>query len=325
MDNNKNDIVIGCSSAILGILRTISSIAPLDVSIFITGESGTGKSQIARVIHEQSGRHIGPFMELNCGALPENLIENELFGSQAGAHSSATKSIKGKIEVAKGGTLFLDEIGELPFAAQSKLLQFLQSGHFFPLGAATPHQSDVRVITATNSDLREAIRQKKFRRDLYYRINVYPLDIPPLRERREDILDLTDYFLNQNFGKHGINKLRVSAEAMSAIQNYDWPGNVRELKHSIEVACITASCEGERHIYARHLPFISHREEDVTKSERLSFHEATQRFQQRFLKSQLDNCGWNISEVAREISLSRSHLNHLIKSFALVRPMNGRS
>lgn len=310
--------VVGQSEALAEMLRSISMIAALDVGILLTGESGTGKSQIAGVIHKNSPRNSHPFIELNCGALPENLIENELFGSVAGGHSSALKPVEGKIMAAEGGTLFLDEIGELPLNAQVKLLQFLQTGEFFPLGASKPVRANVRVLTATNVKLEEAVQKKQFREDLYYRIKIFPIQVPALRDRLDDIPKLAAYFCQEKCTKHNFSSLSINCEVFQELQALSWPGNVRELSHVVEAACISASCSGEGEILLKHLPKTG-LETDNFFAE-LNFQKATRSFQEKFLKRQLERNNWNISQVAKEINLSRSQVNNLIKSFSLVRP-----
>src|SRR6185503_5405365 len=190
----KASAIIGKSRALAGVLTQAAAAAPLDVTVLLTGPSGTGKTQLARVIHESSPRARGPFVELNCAALPEALLESELFGVLPGAHSTATRKIAGKVAAAEGGTLFLDEIGELKPAAQAKLLKLLESREYYPLGATHPVCADVRVIAATNLDIKAAVQRKDFREDLFYRLQVLPIRLPSLAERREDVALLAEHF-----------------------------------------------------------------------------------------------------------------------------------
>jgi transcriptional regulator with GAF, ATPase, and Fis domain len=231
---------------LIAVLQQAALLAPLDVTVLLTGESGTGKTQLARVMHDSGPRAGKPFMELNCSALPETLIESELFGAFPGAHSAATRRIQGKIEAAEGGTLFLDEIGDLTPTAQGKLLQVLQSKQYFPLGATKSVRCDVRIIAATNVDLAAAVAAKRFREDLYYRLEVMPMRIPSLAERAEDIPALAAAFCAAAARRHGLGRLRLSEGAVRAAQAIEWPGNVRQLEHSIEAAVIRAAGEVSR-------------------------------------------------------------------------------
>lgn len=313
-----DDNIIGRSSALQNCLRQAAMVAPLDVNVLITGQSGTGKSQLARAIHEKSLRSAKRLLEINCAALPEPLLENELFGSSVGGHSSAVKPVKGKISAASGGTLFLDEISELPLSAQAKLLQFLQTGEYYPLGAAEPLQSDIRIICATNSDLQQAVIEKKFRQDLYYRIKTFPLRMPSLQERSEDIALLALHFGEQICQQHNFPKLQISAATLRCLQQMPWPGNVRELYHCVEAACIRAACDQQRQIEPVHLFAELAEPEDLAATrEGQTFVQATKQFQMEFLKARLEASDWNVSQTARQLKLSRSHIHSLINSFEL--------
>lgn len=312
--------IIGSSPALAGVLKSALMVAPLNVSVLITGNSGTGKTQIAELIHKNSSRSDRPFVELNCAALPENLIENELFGSAAGGHSGAVRPVTGKVHAARDGTLFLDEVAELPVGAQSKLLQFLESGVFYPLGSSRPVTSDVRIITATNSNLKESIQLKKFREDLFYRINAYRIHMPALSERKGDIPELAAFFCGQGCRKHGLPTTTLSPSALGALQRKQWKGNIRELKHVIEASSIRASLEGNREITTAHL-FSGDDHPDEQRDVTSDFRAATRRFQRRFLKQKLDDRGWNISKTARDVSLSRTQLYNLINTLRIKREM----
>ncbi|WP_051957949.1 sigma 54-interacting transcriptional regulator [Desulfobacter vibrioformis] len=319
-ENYNLDGIIGRSKVLADILKNALMVAPLDVSVLITGKSGTGKTQIAELIHKNSSRRNHPFVELNCAALPENLIENELFGSAAGGHSGATQAVTGKVHAAREGTLFLDEVAELPVGAQSKLLQFLGSGIFYPLGSSKPVKSDVRIITATNINFRESIQMKKFREDLFYRINAFRIHIPPLSERKADIPDLAAFFLAQSCEKHGLAKTTLSSCALSTLLEKEWKGNIRELKHVIEAASIRASLDGNREIPSVYL--VSADDPlDEQSDDASDFRAATRQFQRGFLKKKLDNRGWNISQTARDVSLSRTQLYNLIDTLRIKREM----
>ncbi len=240
--------MIGNCAAMQEIYRLARLVAPRDTTVLITGETGTGKELVARAIHQLSSRSAGPFVVVNCAAIPETLLEAELFGHVRGAFTGAVQSRLGRIHAAHGGTLFLDEAGELPLAMQAKLLRFLQCGEVQRLGSPDVFRVDVRVIAATNADLAELVARRQFRADLYWRLAVFPLPLPPLRDRREDIVPLAEAFLERLSSEAGLPPKRLSAGAQALLQRYSWPGNVRELQHAIERAFILA--ENRREITA---------------------------------------------------------------------------
>jgi Nif-specific regulatory protein len=291
--------------------------APLDVSVLLTGPSGSGKSLLARAIPANSRRAAEPFVELNCAALPENLIENELFGALAGSHSEAHRNQPGKVAAAEGGTLFLDEVGEIPYAAQAKLLQLLQSKQYYPLGSPKTVSADVRVVAATNDDLHVAVRERRFREDLLYRLQVLPVRMPALAERREDLPTLAEHLLRSVCRRHRLAPLALGAAGLRAIQAGEWPGNVRELEHAIEAAAIRAAGEGTETLEPRHLFPTAERPEGSDGE--LSFREATRWFQRELLERTLRENEWNVAEVARRLGLARSHTYNLIRAFELER------
>lgn len=235
--------IIGNCAAMKEVFRRIGRVAPTDTTVLILGESGTGKELVARALHEQSPRRAGPLISVNCAAIPETLIESELFGHEKGAFTGATASRKGLAEAADGGTLFLDEIGELPMEAQARLLRLLQEKEIRRVGAVDSRKVDVRVCAATHRDLRALVSQGRFREDLFYRLNVFDLRLPPLRERGDDVIELAGKLLLRSCRKCGREALAYSPEAVLAIQQHDWPGNVRELENAIERAVIL--CEAE--------------------------------------------------------------------------------
>jgi len=315
------DGVVGRSRALADVLEQAAMVAPLDVNVLLTGDSGTGKSQLARVIHDNGLRASGPFVELNCAALPESLIESELFGAARGAHSTAHQAATGKVAAATGGTLFLDEVGELPISAQAKLLQLLQSRQYYPLGSSEAVRADVRLIAATNSDLESAVGEKRFREDLYYRLCVLPIRMPSLAERPEDLAELAEYFCTQTSDRHQLPRLPLSERASRAIEAAEWPGNVRQLAHTLEAAAIRAAGERATQVERRHLfPDRPGGDDgEVDGDERLSYQEATRRFQRRLLHETLVETGWNVSETARRLELARSHVYNLIHGFGMDR------
>lgn len=312
------DPVVGQSRAIAQVLEEAALVAPLDVSVLITGETGTGKSQLARVIHENSPRRSGALVELNCATIPEPLMESELFGALAGAHSTAAQRIVGKVSAADGGTLVLDEITELSVSAQAKLLQLLQTKEYYALGAAKPTLADIRLIAATNVDLQEAVRQRRFREDLYYRLQVVPIRMPPLAERRDDLEMLGRYFCEQACRRHGLKQVELSLGALRAIRTAPWRGNVRELAHVVEAGTIRAAGQDLPRVEAAHL-FAGQAIPEEHASGRMTFQEETRRFQLELLKRTLEETDWNIAAAARELDLTRSHMYNLIKAYGLTR------
>src|SRR5262249_29495032 len=242
---------IGNSRPMQAVYEQVAQVAATATTVLIRGESGTGKELVAHAIHYSSPRAAKPFVKVSCAALPESLIESELFGHEAGACTDARAQKKGRFELAHGGTLFLDEVGELSLATQVKLLRVLQEREFERLGGTQPIHVNVRLITATNKDLEAAVRQGAFREDLYYRLNVFTLYLPPLRERRPDILLLADHFVEKYAAAPGKDVRRIATTAIDMLMSYHWPGNVRELENCVERAVLV--CEGGV-VHAHHLP-----------------------------------------------------------------------
>jgi two-component system nitrogen regulation response regulator GlnG len=230
--------IIGQSQPMQRLYKMLGKIAPSDVTVLIYGESGTGKELIARAIHFNSSRLGKPFIALNCAAIPRELLESELFGHEKGAFTGATERKTGKFEQAKDGTLFLDEIGDMPLELQAKMLRVLQEKEITRTGGSTTIQVDTRIVAATNQELKEKVQKKEFREDLYYRLNVVPLDLPPLRDRREDIPALIDHFLTRACDEYGTTASGLTKEAMDLLCNYEWPGNIRELENIIQRAAL---------------------------------------------------------------------------------------
>jgi Nif-specific regulatory protein len=311
--------IVGRSRALAQVMQSAANVAPLDVDVLITGPSGSGKSMLARVIHNNSPRSRGPFVELNCAAIPETLLESELFGAERGAHSTATRKSPGKVAAAEGGTLFLDEIGELTAAAQAKLLQLLATREYHPLGAAAPVKADVRIISATNANLEERVAARQFREDLYYRMHVVPVVVPGLEVRREDIPDLVEHFIAEACKRHKLVPLPVSPRALVACREAAWPGHTRQLAHAIEAAVIRAHGERALSLREHHIfPKAPHDDADAP-----TLAEATRAFQRRHILQALEHHDWNVSETARALDVTRSHLYNLINDLELKRRGGG--
>jgi Nif-specific regulatory protein len=308
--------VLGTSGALAEVLQRLEVVARLDANVLLLGASGVGKSLFARVLHDNSARAAGPFVALNCAALPEHLVESELFGAERGAHSAvATRGMPGKLAAAEGGTLFLDEVGELPVALQAKLLQLVQSKEYYRLGGSRPVRADVRIISATNRDLEQAIAERRFREDLFYRLRGVALRIPSLAQRRDDIALLATHFVADSCARNGLPQLGLAPAAVAALEFAEWPGNVRELASVCEQAVIEARILGADEIDVTHI-FPGQRAANPSPA---TFHAARERWEQSFIAHALHGAQWNVSLAARELDLSRSHLNALIRRYQLSR------
>lgn len=316
--------LIGESKAISQIRELIQKVAPTDITVLIYGESGVGKEVVARLIHLYSKRSHGPFVDVNCAAIPETLIEAELFGYEKGAFTDAKTPKKGKFEQAHGGTLFLDEIGDMNLSAQAKVLRVLQEKKIEKIGAQKSIEVDVRIIAATNKNLSQEIEKGKFREDLYYRLNVFPIYIPPLRERKEDIPLLCEAFLKEIAPKIGLKKITLSPSLLEILQEYDWPGNVRELKNFLERLAILSY---KKEIELEDVPtdiFCFYKTKEVNGKEKelmffkeKDFKRAKMLFEREFLKRKLKLYSGNISKTAKEIGLERTYLQKKLKELGL--------
>jgi transcriptional regulator with PAS, ATPase and Fis domain len=235
--------MVGASARMKDVFQFIQRVAPTESTVLILGESGTGKELVARAVHRNSPRAKGPFVAINCAAIAESLLESELFGHEKGAFTGAVGQKKGKIEAASGGTIFFDEIGELAAGLQAKLLRVLQEREFERVGGTRAIKADIRVVAATNRDLQQAVQEGTFRKDLFYRLNVVAIEVPPLRERREDVPDLVHHFIQKTARKCNTGPKSLSPQAKASLMNYDWPGNVRELENAIERALVLGSTD----------------------------------------------------------------------------------
>ncbi|MDD2559019.1 MAG: sigma-54 dependent transcriptional regulator [Desulfuromonadaceae bacterium] len=315
--------IIGSSQAIKELKQQIRIAAPTSGWVLITGENGTGKELVARAIHRQSKRAKKAFIEVNCAAIPEDLIESELFGHEKGAFTGATSMRKGKFDLAHEGTLFLDEIGDMSLKTQAKVLRILQEHKFERVGGERPIEIEVRVIAATNKNLEEEIKQGNFREDLYYRLNVLPFQVPALRDRSDDIPILAQHFLKSYCQKESAEGKQLTDDMLKALSAYKWPGNVRELKNIIErlaimtqedVIDVTALPAEIRNA----TPSESGIEPDpLLTGEYSDLKEAREHFEKEFIRSKLIENNWNVSKTAEEIGLERSNLHRKIKSFGI--------
>jgi two-component system nitrogen regulation response regulator NtrX len=312
---NREYEMVGESVAMRALRKQIAIVAPTDGRVLISGESGTGKELVARAIHSQSKRRNTPFVEINSAAIPEDLVESELFGHSKGAFSGALKDKKGKFEVADEGTLFLDEIGDMSERVQAKMLRVLEEQRFERVGSNTPIKVDVRVISATNKRLDYLIESGNFRSDLFYRLNVIPFQIPPLRERTEDIPILIEFF-NQRFSAdYGKEQKEFEAKAFEVMKNYSWPGNVRELRNTVERIVIMNE---KREIGSDDLPPLKPDNEPLSSSFRFpSFKEATDAYQREFILHKLAETDGNVTRAAEAMGVDRSHLYRRMKNLGI--------
>jgi two-component system nitrogen regulation response regulator NtrX len=309
--------ILGQSQEIELIRNQIGMVAPRNAWVLITGENGTGKEVVARNIHAQSSRANGPFVAVNCAAIPEELIESELFGHAKGAFTNAIAAKKGRFEVAHQGTLFLDEIADMSLKTQAKILRILQEQKFERVGETTPLTVDVRVVAATNKDLVGEIAAGRFREDLFYRLNVVPFRVPALRERRIDIPVLANFFLTQTATNLKEPRKSLSPAAMEVLQSYPWPGNVRELKNLVERLCIMIP---RAEIMDSDLPEAIQRRDGSQETSAYSIaagslREAKADFERAFILEKLEEFGWNVSKTAEAIGIERSNLHRKLRTY----------
>jgi transcriptional regulator with PAS, ATPase and Fis domain len=303
--------IVGVSAEWQEVLRKATQVAKTDTTVLLTGESGTGKEVVARFIHTASARKSGPFVALNCAALPEQLLESELFGYERGAFTSAQQAKAGQVELASGGVLFLDEVSEMSLSAQAKFLRVLQEREFQRLGGTRLLKANIRVIAATNRDLRNAIERGDFREDLFYRLGVFDIAMPPLRERRSDIVPMSEAFLLDIGTSFGRPPARLTRDARNALLAYEWPGNVRELRNVLERASIL--CEGAL-IDATHLTLQSGTKPPGAETSDLSVVERTT------IAKVLQECRGNKTRAARKLGLTRTQLHLRVRKYGLEEP-----
>lgn len=308
-------VMVGESVAMRALRKQISIVAPTDGRVLISGESGTGKELVARAIHAQSKRAAGPFVEINSAAIPEELVETELFGHVKGAFSGASRAKKGKFEVADGGTIFLDEIGDMSPRVQAKMLRVLEEQRFDPLGSNTAVTVDVRVISATNRPLDQLLENGNFRPDLFYRLNVIPFQVPPLRERKEDIPSLIDHFNRVFSADYGKKPLHFSDGALERLAQYHWPGNVRELRNLVERLVIVLQ-KGD--VTKEDIGvFTAEIERPAGINRYSSFKQATESYQRDFIRQKLAEAGGSVAKAAEMMGVDRSHLYRRIRNLGI--------
>ena len=314
VNSGEPEEMVGVSEPMRQVFHLIRKIAATDLPVLITGASGTGKEMVARSIHQRSLRAAGPFVAINCAAIPRELLESELFGHEKGAFTGAYRTSIGTVERAQGGSLFLDEVGELPLELQVKLLRFLQEFTFERVGGRKTIEADLRVISATNSDLTALIAEGKFREDLYYRLDVLNIELPPLKDREDDLLIMATIFLKRYSSRVGKKELRFSKEAMTAIQAHHWPGNIRELTNRIRRSVVLA--DGPL-IAPEHLGIVVAHLDPEPYCDGLSLKEAKARFEAQLIGQVLEKYNGNVLLAAKALRTSRSMLYNLIQKYNL--------
>ncbi len=309
--------ILGNSKPIKKILELIEKVAPLDTRILITGENGTGKELVARAIHKNSSRKDNQFIEVNCAAIPNELIESELFGHEKGSFTGAVQQRIGKFELANKGTIFLDEIGDMSHQAQAKVLRAIEDGKIERVGGGKKIDVDVRIIAATNKNLIDEIEKENFREDLYHRLNVIPIDIPPLRERKDDIPILLEFFTNDITTRHKKAPTKFTADALKLLQEMNWSGNVRELRNIVERIIIIID---KREIERKDIEVLlapGRATMDSIIDDSNSFQEFKEKAERAFIVKQLNENNWNISKTAELLDIQRSHLYNKMKKYEI--------
>lgn len=306
---------VGSSGKMNRLREQIEMAAKGNGRVLILGESGSGKELVAHVLHENTSRAGKPFIEMNCAAIPQELIESELFGHEKGSFTGAFERKKGKFELADEGTLFLDEVGDMSLATQSKVLRVIETQEFQRVGGSKSIKVDVRIISATNKDLTEEVKKGSFREDLFYRLNVIPIEVPPLRERREDIPELVEYFLQYFATEYGQRPRKITPDGLKILVSYDWPGNIRELRNLIERLVIMTPSDT---ITAKHVLVGETARADYFSLNTLK--EARDSFEKDFIAKKLEENNWNISKTAEILEIERSNLHRKIKAYDIKTP-----
>jgi two-component system nitrogen regulation response regulator NtrX len=306
--------MIGASPLFKQAVQQASLVAPSDARVLIIGESGTGKELLAAHIHRESPFAAGPFVKVNCAAIPTELLESELFGHEKGAFTGAVSRRRGKFELADGGSIFLDEVGDLHQASQAKLLRVLQEGEFQRVGGEQTVRVEVRVISATNRDLHTMVRQDKFREDLFYRLSVVPIRMPPLRERREDIALLAAYFLDEFCVRNNFKRKAIDADAIAILQRYAWPGNARELKNAVERMAILSAAD---RISSTAVPLEIRNSAEAEP--RSNLHQARESAERDNILKALEQTSWNVAAAARILRIERTNLHKRIRALGIQR------
>ncbi|MBZ4660644.1 MAG: hypothetical protein JG766_2567, partial [Desulfacinum sp.] len=307
--------ILGRSKVIRDVLRLIDQVADTNTTVLIHGETGTGKELVAQAIHENSRRSKGPMVRVNCAAMPDTLLESELFGHEKGAFTGAVTRRRGRFEEAQGGTIFLDEVGELSPVAQAKLLRVLQEREFQPLGSSRTVKVDVRVVAATNRDLEQEVAKGRFRSDLYYRLNVFPIFLPPLRDRGPDILLLADYFVVKYAEQFGKSVKRISTPAIDLLMAYHWPGNVRELENCMERAVVLASGDA---IEARHLPpTLQMKPAELRSRSRGKLEALVGAYERDLIVEALKDARGNQSQAARLLGTTKRIIQYKVQKYGI--------
>ncbi|MBI1734772.1 MAG: sigma-54-dependent Fis family transcriptional regulator [Candidatus Rokubacteria bacterium] len=309
--------IIGESPLVWALRAQIAMAAPSNGRVLIHGENGSGKELVARAIHAQSVRRDGPFVEVNCAAIPEELIESELFGHEKGAFTGAVARRRGRFELANGGTLFLDEVGDMSLKTQAKVLRALEEQAFERVGGKDTVKVDVRVIAASNRDLATLIKDGGFRDDLYYRLAVIPIEVPPLRARKDDLPRLVEHFLAQFCAENGKRRKTIAGDALAYFLAYDWPGNVRELRNMVERLVIMSPRDT---IGAEDLPVPLRPKDELAEVRERSLREAREHFERAYILAELHAHEWNMTRTAERLGIERSHLYRKIKAYGITPP-----
>ncbi len=309
--------ILGTSKAIQNILEMIDKVAPLDARVLITGDNGTGKELVARAIHQKSSRKDKPFVEVNCAAIPNELIESELFGHEKGSFTGAVAQRIGRFELANKGTIFLDEVGDMSPQAQAKVLRAIEDGKIERVGGGKKFEVDVRIISATNKNLRDEIEKGNFREDLYHRLNVFPINIPPLKERTDDVPILINHFSKEITSRYKKPPVQFDDDALHFLKNIPWSGNVRELKNAVERILILSD---SKTISKKDIEFLflanKSKIEDIIDGSN-SFQEFKEKAERAFILKQLESNKWNISKTAEVLDIQRSHLYNKMKKYGI--------